>query len=225
MSAESSNQDDVLPSETTSMVSLLTRVQRALGPALPGIVLDLVDALSLTKYFGPVISFPVGVAVGAWLSSYYSFSFRWKALIALGSGLYTMTPGTEAIPLATILTCLGRFVENSPETKSATSFAAGSSMESTEAADSEQLTADAGDQLQPTVSANKLRRSDRTGAKCPECGSISLRYGQVGERFWPTGSSTWAKGHEVHAFACLDCGFVGHYLSSADLNELEKPKS
>ena len=195
---------------------LFERFKRALGPSLPGIVLDLVDALSLTKYAGPLVSFPAGLAVGVWLSSYYPFSPGWKALIAICSGLYTMAPGTESIPLATILTCLGRFVESSPESAGQPSSATTVPGEAT-------LSDNPVEPSSAAAASTFTARGDRQGAKCPECGSTALKYGQVGQRFWPTGSSVWAKGHEVNAFACLECGFVGHYLSSTDLDALDRP--
>ena len=199
-----------------SVRSLFERFKRALGPSLPGIVLDLVDALSLTKYAGPFVSFPAGLAVGVWLSSYYRFSRGWKVLISICSGLYTMTPGTESIPLATILTCLGRFVESSPEPASQPSSPSTVSGDAT-------LSENSAEPSPAATVSTFMARGDRQGAKCPECGSTALKYGQVGQRFWPAGSSMWAKGHEVNAFACLECGFVGHYLSSTDLDALDRP--
>jgi predicted RNA-binding Zn-ribbon protein involved in translation (DUF1610 family) len=68
----------------------------------------------------------------------------------------------------------------------------------------------------------RQRMATSTRAACPECGSASLSYGQVAQRFWPSGSGLWAKGHEVNAFVCLDCGFVGHFLASSDLEKLRE---
>lgn len=218
MSTDVPNPSDTATMATTPDSSLLMRLGRALGPALPGIVLDLSDALSLTAYFGPAVSFLVGFVIGVWLSTYYQFSWQWRVLVAVGSGLYTLTPGTAAIPLATILTCLGRFVENGSPTDA--SFAA--STKTSNECDSTSVTDKPPQTAQPEREAE---RGARPGAKCPECSSSMLRYGQVGQRFWPSGSSTWAKGHEVHAFVCLNCGFVGHYLTTNDLNELEQSQS
>ena len=196
--------------------SLFERFKRALGPSLPGIVLDLVDALSLTNSASLFVSFPAGLVVGVWLSSYYPFSRGWKALIAISSGLYTMTPGTESIPLATILTCLGRFMESSPASAGQTSSPTTVPGEAT-------LSDKPSEPSSVDAVSSFAARGDRPGAKCPECGSTALKYGQVGQRFWPAGGSVWAKGHEVNAFACLECGFVGHYLSSTDLDALDRP--
>lgn len=191
-------------------LSLGARIKRAFGPVVPGVILDLADLFSLTRTVGPWASFPIGFAIGVWLSLYYPFGWGWRFLIAMGSGLYTLTPGTEYIPLATILTCLGRFIEVAPEIPVATTD--GSAIPD--------------DVLSENV-LDPVRRSPitPTRAACPECGSSSLSYGQVAQRFWPSGSGLWAKGHEVNAFVCLDCGFVGHYLSGADLEQLREDAS
>ncbi len=220
MSINAEDQTDSNSLADKPTLSLLERIRKALGPALPGITLDLIDAMSLTQSAGPFASFPLGCLVGIWLSSYYRFSWGWKALIAVSSGLYTLTPGTEMIPLATILTCLGRFVEATPDLPTngfrAESTAANSHAENIDVT-SESIAA----AVEPSPASEKsTQRGQRTGAKCPECESMSLKYGQVGQRFWPTGCSAWSKGHEVNAFVCLDCGFVGHFLSATDLESL-----
>ncbi len=186
--------------------SFSARIKRTFGPVLPGLVLDFADFFSLTRTVGPWASFPIGFVIGIWLSLYYPFGFGWRLVIALGSGLYTLTPGTEYIPLATILTCLGRFIESSPET----------TMTTTDSTSRDSIVA----------SDEPVRRGPSTSTKaaCPECGSSSLRYGEVAQRFVPSGSSVWAKGHEINAFVCLECGFVGHYLASSDLEKLREDK-
>lgn len=171
-------------------------------------ILDLADLCSLTNRVGPWASFPIGLVIGIWLSSYYPFGFGWRCVIAVASGLYTLTPGTEYIPLATMLTCLGRFVEAAPPIAAAEPAAS----EDSPAGDS-------------TAVHRSAQRAAPSSAACPECGSHSLRYGEVAQRFVPSGSSVWAKGHEINAFVCLDCGFVGHYLASGDLEQLRESSS
>ena len=224
MSINTPDQFRSTPFADDSPQSLFQRVRRALGPALPGIVLDLIDAMGLTLRVGPFLSFPLGFAIGIWLSSYYRFSWGWKCLIAIGAGLYTLAPGTEAIPLATILTCLGRFVDSAPATNKSCEATATDSTNVVNANDAGQP--QEAEQSPPqSVVGNEANKGVRTGAKCPECESTSLKYGQVGQRFWPTGCSPWSKGHEVNAFVCLDCGFIGHFLSTADLESLEQKSS
>lgn len=184
--------------------SFFARLTRTFGPVIPGLVLDCADFFSLTRTVGLWASFPVGFAIGIWLSLFYPFGFGWRFVIALGSGLYTLTPGTEYIPLATILTCLGRFIESTPETPV--------TVKTTEVISEDNV----------AIDDEPIRRtpSPPTRAACPECSSSSLRYGEVAQRFVPSGSSVWAKGHEVNAFVCLECGFVGHFLASSDLEKL-----
>lgn len=203
-------------------LNFIGRIRKSLGPALPGITLDLIDAMSLTRNVGPFASFPLGLAIGIWLSTYYRFSWGWKFLIAIGSGLYTLTPGTELIPLATILTCLGRFVETSP-TRSDSS---NPTQDSGDNRDRNGIPSPMAVESSPAIaSASAVSRGNRMGAKCPECESQSLKYGQVGQRFWPTGCSAWSNGHEINAFVCLECGFVGHFLSASDLESLEQKQA
>lgn len=187
--------------------SLATRIKRAFGPVVLGLILDLADLFSLTRTVGPWASFPIGFAIGVWLSLFYPFGLAGRVLIAMGSGLYTLTPGTEYIPLATILTCLGRFIEAAPEVPVAIANNSATSV---------------GTLSEDTPEPVRRDPSVPTRAACPECDSSSLSYGQVAQRFWPSGSSVWAKGHEVNAFVCLDCGFVGHYLASTDLEQLRE---
>ena len=206
MSTDSLNPADPALKNAAVKCSFWDRLQRSLGPALPGVVLDLADLCSLTNRVGAWASFPIGLLIGIWLSSYYPFGFGWRAVIAIASGLYTLTPGTEYIPLATMLTCLGRFVEAAPTTVSVEPVVS----EDSPVADS------LADHRTP-------QRAAPSSAACPECGSHSLKYGEVAQRFVPSGSSVWAKGHEINAFVCLECGFVGHYLASTDLDQLREP--
>lgn len=196
---------------TLASTTLAARLKRAFGPVLPGLVLDLADLCSLTRYVGPWASFPLGFAIGIWLSLFYPFGFGGRLLVAIGSGLYTLTPGTEYIPLATILTCLGRFIESAPEAPATSSTG--------ETAHREDAP------LNSAPEPARPKREAPTSAACPECGSTSLKYGQVAQRFWPSGSGAWAKGHEVNAFVCLECGFVGHFLVSSDLEKLRDDQS
>jgi hypothetical protein len=209
MSADSADAVRATEKQTTSVAGQL---HKALGPAVPGLLLDLVDLASLTRTAGPVVSLPIGFLIGVWLSLYYPIGWGWRGLIAIGASLYVFVPGTEYIPLATIATCLCRFVDGAPDSR----------LQSTATASS--TTLDLGSAANPAAdeSISPRERTRPLRAACPECGGMDLCYGSVAENFVPTGSSIWSKGHELHAFVCLECGFVGHYVASDDLDRLRK---
>ncbi len=66
-------------------------------------------------------------------------------------------------------------------------------------------------------------RIPRTGKpRCPMCGSDALCVGTTGvykHTFVPHGRWMFM-GYRAHAFVCLDCGFLGHCLAKADLQQL-----
>lgn len=104
---------------TPSTRPLLTRrANRAFGPILAGLIIDLVDFAT----FGPlglVLGFPVGGLAGYWMGRALGFDRRAALWCALAAGVYCTLPGTEILPLATILGACARFRESStPETPS-----------------------------------------------------------------------------------------------------------
>lgn len=59
---------------------------------------------------------------------------------------------------------------------------------------------------------------------CPSCKGRNLAHGRTGvhrHTFLP-GSGFFWMGFTTNAFACLDCGFVGHYLSGRELRKLRE---
>ncbi|MDP2653349.1 MAG: hypothetical protein Q8Q08_04885 [Candidatus Omnitrophota bacterium] len=84
------------------------RAERALGPIAAGMILDCVDLAT----FGPVGLFLgpiVGGVVGWYLAGAAQLPEKWRLPAAILSGVYCMTPGTEIIPVATIIGALSRF--------------------------------------------------------------------------------------------------------------------
>ncbi len=79
------------------------RVERAFGPLVAGIILDLVDLITV----GPA-GFLIGFPVGVWLG--WIFRLRWWQMILAGliSGLYCVIPYTNFIPVGTVI---GAFVQ------------------------------------------------------------------------------------------------------------------
>lgn len=84
------------------------RLHYALGPLAGGMMIDAADLLTP----GPVGIFGgllVGMPVGWYVASLYGFQTPSRLLIATLSGIYCTIPGTELIPLATLVSAVGRF--------------------------------------------------------------------------------------------------------------------
>jgi len=90
--------------------TLPRRVNRAFGPIVAGLIIDLVDLAT----FGPVglvLGLPVGGLAGYWMGRALGFDKRASLWCALAAGVYCTIPGTELIPLATIIGGCVRFQE------------------------------------------------------------------------------------------------------------------
>lgn len=90
--------------------TLPRRVNRAFGPIVAGLIIDLVDLAT----FGPVglvLGLPVGGLAGYWMGRALGFDKRASLWCALAAGVYCTIPGTELIPLATIIGACVRFQE------------------------------------------------------------------------------------------------------------------
>lgn len=92
----------------------LPRANRAFGPILAGLVIDVVDFAT----FGPiglVLGLPLGGLAGYWMGRALGLSTRGARWCALAAGLYCMLPGTEIFPLATLVGAFVRFkTDHSP---------------------------------------------------------------------------------------------------------------
>ena len=96
-----------------------TRYNHAFGPVAAGLIIDAVDFVT----FGPVglaLGFPVGAAAGYWLARSLRLETNPSLLCALIAGVYCTIPGTELLPLATLVGALVR-LEDMPETSSTAS--------------------------------------------------------------------------------------------------------
>jgi hypothetical protein len=71
-------------------------------PIFSGMLVDMVDLLTPSSV-GVVIGMPAGAAVGYLVSVISGLSMKYCLLVALLCGLYCSTPGTEAIPLGTLV--------------------------------------------------------------------------------------------------------------------------
>ena len=93
-----------------------TRYNYAFGPVGAGLVIDAVDFVT----FGPVglaLGFPVGAAAGYWLARSLRLETNPSLLCALIAGIYCTIPGTELLPLGTLVGALVR-LEDVPSTPS-----------------------------------------------------------------------------------------------------------
>ncbi len=95
-------------------LSFLKRLEQAIGPIMAGFILDMVDFLT----FGPigiVLGLFVGSAVGWYLTGVLGVSRKWRVILTWLAGIYCFMPGTELIPVGTIVGALCRFFQASPE--------------------------------------------------------------------------------------------------------------
>ena len=90
--------------------TLPQRMNRAFGPIVAGLIIDFVDVST----FGPVgllLGLPVGGLAGYWMGRTLGFDKRASLWCALAASVYCTIPGTEIIPLATIIGACVRFRE------------------------------------------------------------------------------------------------------------------
>lgn len=104
-------------SDTSSQAPLdsakpvLRRVNKALGPIFAGMILDGVDLVT----FGPVgllLGLPIGAAAGYWLGRSMELDHKSSLICATAAGIYCTIPGTELLPLGTLVGALVRFEES-----------------------------------------------------------------------------------------------------------------
>lgn len=94
--------------------SQATRLNRAFGPVAAGLVIDLVDLST----FGPIglyLGLPIGAFAGYWMGRALGLERKISLLCALVAGVYCMVPGTEMLPLATLVGAGARYIESKPK--------------------------------------------------------------------------------------------------------------
>jgi len=94
-----------------STSDVFSRLYRALGPVLGALLLDFADLATLGP-LGLYLGFPIGAAVGWWMSGMYRLKTPGRTVIATLAGVYCMMPATNLLPVATTLSALGRFLED-----------------------------------------------------------------------------------------------------------------
>lgn len=118
LATESAADVDVQAESSAPRASTLPgRVNRAFGPVAAGMVIDFVDFAT----FGPlglVLGLPVGGLAGYWMGTALGLSRRASVGCAVAAAIYCTLPGTELIPLATIVGACVRFRESGKQRKS-----------------------------------------------------------------------------------------------------------
>lgn len=99
------------PADQPRNRELAKRANRAFGPIMAGMIIDLVDAALL----GPlhlILGFPIGALAGYWMGRALGLRNKASWWCALAAGIYCSIPGTEFIPLGTIVGACVRFKES-----------------------------------------------------------------------------------------------------------------
>jgi len=113
------------PEKQQSPSRKLSRYHYAFGPVVAGLIIDAVDLVT----FGPVglaLGVPIGAAAGYWLARSLRLETNASLICAVMAGVYCTIPGTELLPLGTLVGALVR-LEDVPEDASNVSSEAQSS--------------------------------------------------------------------------------------------------
>jgi hypothetical protein len=81
---------------------------------IAGLIIDLVDLAT----FGPiglVLGLPIGGAAGYWMGRTLGLNQKASLLCALAAGVYCTIPGTEMLPIATLVGAAARYFESTPK--------------------------------------------------------------------------------------------------------------
>lgn len=90
------------------------RLNRAFGPVVAGLIIDFVDLAT----FGPIgfyLGLPIGAFAGYWMGRALALPKKSSLLCALAAGIYCTIPGTEMLPLATLVGACARYYESAPK--------------------------------------------------------------------------------------------------------------
>ena len=87
------------------------RLNRAFGPVVAGLIIDLVDIST----FGPLglfLGLPLGGACGYWMGQALGLKRKQRLWCALAAGIYCTIPLSEFLPLATLVGAYARYRES-----------------------------------------------------------------------------------------------------------------
>ena len=99
------NLDSPVPKRT------LRRLNYALGPIGAGMMIDAVDFITYGP-IGLILGLPVGAAAGYWLGRSMRLESHMCWICAVVAGIYCTIPGTELLPLGTLVGALVRFQDD-----------------------------------------------------------------------------------------------------------------
>jgi len=109
-----------LPAETTEPESRppnpnqqTKRLNRAFGPVVAGLIIDLVD-LSTFGPMGFYFGLPLGGGCGYWMGRTLGLTRKQSLYCAIAAGIYCMIPVSEFLPLATLVGAFARYRESIP---------------------------------------------------------------------------------------------------------------
>lgn len=95
---------------TDDATPLWWRVASALSPIIAGMALDAIDLATMGP-LGLTLGLLLGAIVGWTLSPIFGLRGRGRWWASLIAGLYCAIPGTEFLPIATVLAAFARFVQ------------------------------------------------------------------------------------------------------------------
>lgn len=98
------------PLDNNKRTNIFYRLHRALAPIAAGLLIDMVD-LSTFGQIGIFLGFSLGAIAGLWMGYSLELKKKFICLLSLAAGIYCMIPGTEYIPLGTIVGAILRFWE------------------------------------------------------------------------------------------------------------------
>jgi hypothetical protein len=104
------NPDSAVPKRT------LRRLNYALGPIGAGMMIDAVDFITYGP-IGLILGLPVGAAAGYWLGRSMRLESHMCWICAAVAGIYCTIPGTELLPLGTLVGALVRFQDDDSVTE------------------------------------------------------------------------------------------------------------
>lgn len=105
------NGDESPASGSDKDLQPIHRANRIFGPIVAGMIIDLMDVATFGP-MGQVLGLPIGAFAGYWMGTALGLSRRAAVLCAVAAGIYCTIPGTEFIPLATIVGACVRYREN-----------------------------------------------------------------------------------------------------------------